>query len=180
MANAGHLQCPSCGNVIIDEGVDTIVCPNCDTTFQRGAVPSAAIRLNAPGWALIVTACLAFLGNCIFGIAALAMPGESIPVQAPEGVDDAIWESYRNGRLMAPGFNLCLVTLPVIFVYPVVLIAGLQMRARRNYSICVIGSLFAMLPCSLAFLVGLPCGLWAIGTLIDGEVRDVFRRSSDG
>ena len=174
MANVGRLQCPFCGHSIIDEGAKTVVCPSCNSTFDRGAAPSAAIRLSGPGLALIVTACLGLFGNCALGLAGLAIPREPILEQAPEGMDDATWQSYRNGRLIAPGVNVCLATLPVIFVYPVVLIAGMQMRARRGYFICVAGSLLAMLPCGLAFLVGLPSGIWAIATLMNADVRAVF------
>ena len=175
MPHGGNVRCPDCGEVIIDEGVETVVCPNCDTTFTRGTAPSAASRLNGPGLALIVTACLGIFGNCVFGLAAIAIPREPIPVQAPEGVDDATWRSYRNGALMAPGLSLCMATFPVLFVYPVVLIAGVRMRAKRSYFFCVVGALCAMLPCSLAFLVGLPCGIWALAILFNRDVREVFR-----
>lgn len=175
MTREGSIQCPQCGQVCIDEGHDTIGCPNCQATFHRAEEPSAAIRLKKPGMALILTACLGIFGNCVLGFASMAIPKAPIPDQAPEGVDEATWQSYRNGKEMAPLIDFCMATFPVLFVYPVVLIAGMQMRARRAYYLCLIGAVFAMMPCSPAFLMGLPCGIWALITLLNRNVRDTFR-----
>ncbi|MAT38105.1 MAG: hypothetical protein CL946_00725 [Ectothiorhodospiraceae bacterium] len=174
MAKSGELQCPVCGNAIIDEGVDTIVCPRCDTRFDRHAAPSESRRLDGPGIALIITACLGIFGNCLLGMSTLVVPRTAATVQAAGEGAPAAAEADRETRRGAPGVELLAVGIPVFFIYPAVLYAGIQMRQRRNYSVCVAGSVLAMLPCGLACFVGLPCGIWALGTLFDPGVRAAF------
>lgn len=172
--NHADIQCPSCGNAIIDEGVDTIQCPRCEVTFHRNDAPLAARRLDSPGLALIVTACLGFFGSCCLGLLGIAEPPEALPAQAPAGVSDGVWESYRNGSRTGRGLAPCCAFFSFVFIYPFVLIAGIQMRYRASYSLCILGSLLAMFPCSVTFLIGLPVGIWALSTLIDRDVREAF------
>lgn len=52
--------------------------------------------------------------------------------------------------------------------------AGYQMRQLRNWTLSMVGSVLALLPCSICCIIGLPMGIWAIVVLIDGDVKRSF------
>jgi hypothetical protein len=52
--------------------------------------------------------------------------------------------------------------------------AGWQMRQLRSWTLCMAGSIAAMLPCSACCILGLPIGIWALVVLIDNEVKQRF------
>jgi hypothetical protein len=71
------------------------------------------------------------------------------------------------GVLLAFGlFNLVLALLT--------LYAGWQMRQVQSWTLCMAGSIAAMLPCSVCCILGLPMGVWAMIVLIDNEVKQMF------
>ena len=59
--------------------------------------------------------------------------------------------------------------------------AGLQMRKLQDHTLCMIASVFAMLPCitpSCCCVVGLPIGIWALIVLNRADVRSAFGATS--
>jgi predicted Ser/Thr protein kinase len=56
----------------------------------------------------------------------------------------------------------------------VTLLGAVALRRLEFYRFAVAGSALAMVPCSVAWPVGLPLGLWALAVLRRPEVRDAF------
>jgi hypothetical protein len=67
------------------------------------------------------------------------------------------------------GFGVVKLALDVLTLY-----AGWQMRQLQSWSLCVAGTVAAMLPCSACCILGLPMGIWALIVLLDNEVKQVF------
>ena len=62
----------------------------------------------------------------------------------------------------------------------VIALAAYKMKRLELYSLAVIGSILAMLPCHPAFLIGLPIGLWSLSVLARPEVKAAFHERSTG
>ncbi|HZT81433.1 MAG TPA: hypothetical protein VFA26_14480 [Gemmataceae bacterium] len=135
-----------------------------------------ARRVLAPAVAIIVVACLGFAANCLvwFGLSAARQSmGKSPP---PAGMDEHDRASYERGQEAAVFLDCCLVTLPTLAVYPLVLVGGIQMLRLRTRWLAITAGILAMLPCSPAFLLGLPLGVWALVVLLDPGVAAGFGR----
>jgi tRNA A-37 threonylcarbamoyl transferase component Bud32 len=82
--------------------------------------------------------------------------------------------AVRLGAHRAPGpteFTLLLVTIST----SVLIIAGAwHMLKLRNYGLAIAGSIFAMLPLGLDFLIGFPFGIWALVVLTRPETKTAF------
>jgi hypothetical protein len=137
--------------------------------YQHGPARRAA----APATALVVVASLGLVANCLLGLGLSAFRQNQGPATPPPGVDK---ESYERGRASAPLFDCCLVVVPTLAVYPLVLAGGIQMRRLRSHSLAVAAAVLAMFPCSPAFLLGLPFGIWAFVVLLDPDVKAAFGR----
>ncbi len=54
------------------------------------------------------------------------------------------------------------------------IIGGWQMRKLRSYGLAFVASVLAVLPCTFAWVIGLPMGIWALMVLMDPEVKAGF------
>lgn len=133
-------------------------------------------RVAAPAAFLIVVACLACMANVAVLVTLNAMRPKQEPTRPP-GMDDATYQAYERGRATAPLFDCCLLGVPTLGVYAVVLAGGIQMSRLCNRRLAVTASILAMLPCSPAFLFGLPIGIWALIVLLDPAVKAGFDRN---
>ena len=80
-----------------------------------------------------------------------------------------------EARDALPGIGVMLGFLAIKLVLDLLtLYAGWQLRQLRSWSICLAGSIAAMLPCSVCCILGLPMGIWALIVLIDNEVKRLF------
>ena len=130
--------------------------------LMEGVVqPDPAGRVSAPAIGLMAAGGLSALVT-LFAIAMFAISGTAA-VSDPE-LRDAL-----------PGVGIVIVLLLVKLVMDVVTIfAGWQMRQLKSWSICMAGSILAMLPCSLCCILGLPMGIWALIVLVDTDVKQAF------
>jgi hypothetical protein len=55
-----------------------------------------------------------------------------------------------------------------------VLFGAIQLLRLRNYSVAMVASVVAMLPCQCCCLFGLPFGIWALVVLNKPEVKSHF------
>ena len=69
-----------------------------------------------------------------------------------------------------------LVPLSPLIVIPSLLIlaGGFQMLRLQSYRLAIIAAIVALLPCSPAWLLGLPLGIWALVILARRDVRAAF------
>jgi hypothetical protein len=133
-----------------------------------------ARRVSAPGKALVLTGCLGIMANLMLGLALDAARRDRAPAARPAGMDDATFQAYQRGRAAAPWFHWCLVAVPTLAVYPLVMTAGARMRQLRSRGLAMVGAVLAMAPCSPVMLVGLPVGVWSLIVLADPAVRAAF------
>ena len=123
--------------------------------------PDPAGRVAAPAIGLMVAGGLSAVFT-LFSLLILGIGGTAA-ISDPE-VRDAL-----------PGFGILAVFGIVKLVLDALTIyAGLQMRQLRSWTLCMAGSVAAMLPCSACCLLGLPMGIWALIVLIDNEVKRLF------
>jgi hypothetical protein len=132
-------------------------------------------RVTGPGYGMIVVASLALLTNC-GGILAWNALTQNDPAPArPAGMSDADYESFKDGQKAAPFIRAVFLGVPTILAYSLVFLAGMRMKELRNYNLAYFGSFLVMAPCSIAFLVGLPVGIWSLVVLNDAQVKEAFQ-----
>ncbi len=56
----------------------------------------------------------------------------------------------------------------------VVLSGGMYLKGLRNRGSVMTACIFAMLPCNICCVLGLPFGIWGLVVLSNPEVRDAF------
>jgi hypothetical protein len=54
------------------------------------------------------------------------------------------------------------------------IIGGWQMRKLRSYGLVFVAAVLAVLPCTFAWVIGLPVGIWSLAVLMDPEVKSGF------
>jgi hypothetical protein len=138
--------------------------------YRRGA----AGRVAAPAAALIVVGCLGLATNLSVAVLLNAIRQDRGPVERPAGMDDATYQAYERGRATAPLLDCCLISIPTLAVYPIVILGGVRMRRSQSRWLATLGAVLAMGPCSPAMLIGLPVGVWALIVLSRPEVWAAF------
>jgi len=134
--------------------------------FKRRVTPAAT--------GLIVAGLLGFMGNCVLGFALPSIRQNQGPVRRPVGMDDDTFAAYESGRDAAVFLDCCGLTLPCLFVFPLIMLGGFQMVRMQTYWLAVTAAILAMLPCSAACVVNLPLGIWALVVLLNPEIRGAF------
>ena len=123
--------------------------------------PNPAARVSAPAIALIVTGGLS-AATTLFLMLLIAVGGLA-SIGDPE-IRDAL---PGIGVLAGVGVFKLLIDLLTIY-------AGLEMRKLQHWTVCLAGSIGAMLPCTFCCILGLPMGIWALIVLLDDDVKRVF------
>jgi predicted Zn finger-like uncharacterized protein len=82
---------------------------------------------------------------------------------APAGVDPGVFKVARAIALV----------LMVVWTI-IVLLGGLKMKSLSSYGAAMTGCIFAMLPCNIVCLGGLPIGIWALVVLNRPDVKRAF------
>jgi hypothetical protein len=119
-----------------------------------GRVAAPAIGLMAAGGLSAALTLFAMLMFAVGGTAVIADP---------------------EARDALPGIGVMLGLLAIKLVLDgLTVYAGWQMRQLRSWTLCMAGSIAAMLPCSACCILGLPMGIWALIVLIDNEVKRLF------
>lgn len=83
-------------------------------------------------------------------------------------------DAFKRGQDAAPLFNCC-GTVFVSLVYLPVLLGGLKLTQGTVGGLATAGVVMAMLPCSAAFLIGLPVGIWGLMVLNRPGLQDALR-----
>lgn len=135
-------------------------------------------RVGRAGNGLVVTGVAGLLLNCLMNFGSLMIA----PIQRPEAarplnnaaraLDPAAAERARNAAALV---QTCLVALPTLLIYPLAIVSGLRMKQLRSYRLALASSIMVMLPCSCAFLLGLPIGIWALTVLTAPSIKARFQ-----
>jgi hypothetical protein len=60
----------------------------------------------------------------------------------------------------------------------IMIAAGMKMMRVENYGLVLAGAWLALLPLSLASIVTMPLGIWAIVVLSSRDAREAFRHNA--
>ena len=89
-----------------------------------------------------------------------------------------VWREIlsEGGRRIPPEHSWAfaipgLLALPAVIV---MLLGGWKMRRLEGYSMAIIGSIAALLPCGPTWLISLPLGIWSLVTLLRADVKAEF------
>lgn len=129
--------------------------------------PDPRQQIQGPAIGLIITAVVGGLW-CIFGLLAnlLGMGMASLDRFA----SDYEWAEWAFGGALGSVWNVI-----GLAVAGFVLWAALQMKELKNWTIAVVASVLAMIPCiSPCCIIGLPIGIWALVVLLKPEVKAAF------
>jgi hypothetical protein len=113
------------------------------------------MRLVAPAVGLLLTAVGAVVSNV--GLAVLFAK-----------------EFDKVGDAASLGLVVLFAALLVPVFFSVMVAGAVQMMRGRSYLLCVVAALLAVVPCSPAWLLGLPVGIWALLVLGQPEVMAAF------
>jgi len=130
--------------------------------------------ISGPANALLITACLALVLNCLGGIAWNTLTSTTGDPPRPPGMNDDEYHNYKLGKQAAPFLRAVAISIPTLSLYPLAILGALRMKQRKGYWLAMLSSILVMLPCSLVFFVGLPVGCWVIMALRKPEVKDAF------
>lgn len=146
-----------------------------DDDSQRGQDSVAAARRKV-GWvgiALIVVAVGGGLSNAGLAVVAAVIRSAGPKPQPPANMARDEKEAWERGRDAAPAMEMCGMVF-VSLVYLPVLLGGLRLQQGRGRGFGMTAAAFATLPCSPAFLLGLPVGVWALVVLNQPDVREAL------
>jgi hypothetical protein len=132
-----------------------------------------ARRIVGPAVGLIIVGALGIMGFCVWLIVLSEVRRSQPPAPPPPNVDQA---AFKRGQAAAPAIDACLIGVPTLAVYGLTLAGGIAMLRRQGRGLAITAAILAMLPCGVAFLVGLPVGIWALVVLFNPDVADAFRR----
>jgi hypothetical protein len=126
--------------------------------------------VKGPAIALIITASLGMAYYAFSGLFTLftggAMFHHEIPPEVPPQMR-AFLEGMQGPLAGA-------ISLVIAAVNGFVLFGAIQLLRLRNYSVAMVASVVAMLPCQCCCLFGLPFGIWALVVLNKPEVKSHF------
>ena len=125
---------------------------------------AGAVRRRARliGMLLIATAGLAAFSNLALVVVAKIAAGASPPPQPPAGMRRDDREAFERGRDAGRALDTCCPAVVTLAVYVPVLIGGVRLTGGRAGGTAVAAGVLALMPCSPAFLLGLPVGIWAL------------------
>jgi hypothetical protein len=123
---------------------------------EFGGPEHLQLQVQGPAAALVVTAVIA-LAQWMLSAFALLMSG---PHSGPP--DDAIQVISFFMFIIAVGLAVVILT------------GAAQLRAFRNYTFVIVAVIFAMLPWSVGFLIGLPAGILTLWILSRPQIQAAF------
>ena len=136
-----------------------------------GAATGDAMQMvQGPSIGLIVTAIL----GVVYHIASVLMNLLGVTMGSFQMGRPGAEEMPQWIKAMAGGAGV-VVGLIAIAVWVVVFLGALKMKKLENYTLAIVASIIAMVPCvSPCCIVGLPIGIWALVVLNKPEVKGAF------
>ena len=61
-----------------------------------------------------------------------------------------------------------------------ILVGGLKMKAMKNHTLAMIGSIAAIIPLNSCCCIGIPVGIWSLTTLMSADVKAAFALNAGG
>lgn len=137
---------------------------------RRGSRTAALERVSMPAIFLMIVGGLG-LGMAILNITveALGMGGPN-PFADPKMANDPNFKAQEKVGKVIGGI------VQVIWA-AIVFFGGLQMKNLKGRGFVLFSAIWAMLPCNLCCILGIPFGIWALVAINDDNVKRAFARS---
>lgn len=152
---------------------------------QSGIVARAKARTSLPGTLMIIAACfMTFVSVCSFWSTFLSGVDYNLKLleymrdnfsqdqkfkdEMQKQIDQRIAADKTGEKAISAVFGLLAMIGNVL-----VLLAGVFMRRLQNYTICMTGSIFAIIMNGCC-CVGLPLGIWSLVVLANRDVKRGF------
>jgi hypothetical protein len=172
-----QFNCPGCGQPLVEVGQYQLGCPHCGRTLPKPGVPSPVAGVYVIADLLSVLGYLALPLNFVSTVVGVGLNASMRKTLPSAGQIDSY--GAQLGDDSAVFFQFLLVSFAVgVFTIPVYvfLIRGAWlMKQQRNFGMSKAACILAMLPCSPAFIFGLPIGIWGLMKLNRPGVREAFR-----
>jgi len=134
------------------------------------AGPGAAQQVQGPALGLLITAGIAILFSLLGLVLNLFGIGMSGLSNLGGGAGDQ-YARYFTGGLGIVSAIVCLA------IFGFVAWAALQMKQLRGWTLAVVASVLALLPCFCpSCFVGIPVGIWSLVVLMKPEVKAAFTK----
>jgi len=127
---------------------------------KRGSRARAASAVAGPAIGLIIVGTLGIVAAILSILFNLTRPDPPPNALAASG-------SYKVGTYIGMFVTTCWSVA--------VLYGGIKMKGLEDSRNARAAAILAMVPCSLAWVIGLPCGIWALVALSKPEVKRAFR-----
>ncbi len=120
-------------------------------------------QVAGPAAGLLLTGIIGILFWIVMGLIGIGMAQAPPPYANPN--------PFNSGPPVWPFLLMIVLGLPAgLFL----IVASQRMARGRDYSLAMAGAIWAMFPWSPAFLLGLPCGIWALVVLRRPQVQTYF------
>jgi hypothetical protein len=132
--------------------------------------PPASQQVQTPALALMIVAGIgaAFgLLSLVMNVAGVGMSGLS----SMGGTAGGPAEQYAQYMTGGVGIASAIFSMAL---YGFVFWSAMKMKQLRKWTISMVGSIGAMLPCSCCCIIGLPIGIWSLIVLMKPEVKAAF------
>ena len=139
-----------------------------DRPRRRGGRRARALeRVSMPAIFMMILGGLGLVFAVVRTVLDLTIGADAGPNPfAPQNNDPAMKDLQKSMMIIGPILN-------VIWGL-IVLFGGLQMKSLKNRGFVIFSCIWAMLPCSLCCLLGIPFGIWALVVVNDETVKRAF------
>jgi hypothetical protein len=142
-----------------------------DDRPRRGGRRAALERVSMPAIFLMIVGGLG-LGMAVLNIVVeVTGMGGPNPFANPNQANDPAFKAGEQFGKVIGGVIQVLWAAIVFF-------GGLQMKNLKSRGFVFFSCIWAMLPCNLCCVLGIPFGIWAMVVINDENVRRAFARSS--
>lgn len=132
---------------------------------RTGRRARAESLVKGPALGMAVIGVIGLLFAIVNLVVYLASPNE-----LPPGIQADKRSTYRAVLL-----GTSVITIVVQFIWgTVVTLGGYKLLRLEGYGSAMTASIFALLPCNLACLIGMPFGIWALIVLNNPDVKRSF------
>lgn len=139
---------------------------------RQGGMARAAQKVSLPAIFMMILGGLGLAFAIVRTVADIMMGDEALNQGPFAPKDPAMKDFQKTMMIVGPILNVIWATI--------VFFGGLFMKRLQKRGFVMFASVWAMLPCSLCCLGGIPLGIWALVVLNDETVRRAFERSARG
>ena len=134
--------------------------------------PGAAQQVQGPALGLLITAGIAIL----FSILGLVMNLLGVGMSGLQNLGGGSGPGEQYARYFTGGIGIVSAII-CIGLFGFVAWAALQMKQLRGWTLAVVASIIAIIPCFCpSCFVGIPVGIWSLVVLMKPEVKAAFTK----